>query len=77
MSCNFEFSLKRTWKPKIKARSAIVEDVRSYHVCTELWSNSIDSTARLGANTTEHTSEIELYIILATLENFECGIRHF
>ncbi len=27
--------------------------------------------ARLGANTFEHASEMELYIILATLESFE------
>ncbi len=39
---------------------------------TELWSNCTDSIARLGTNMTEHKSEMELYIILATLENFEC-----
>ncbi len=51
---------------------AIVEDVRSFcQVCTEFWSNSADCTAKLGVNTTEHMSEMELYIILATLENFE------
>ncbi len=28
--------------------------------------------ARLGANMIKHTYEMELYIILATLEKFEC-----
>ncbi len=36
-------------------------------VCTECWSNSINSTARLGANMTENASQMELCIILATL----------
>ncbi len=34
------------------------------------WSNSIDFIASLGANMAEHASEMKLYIILATLENF-------
>ncbi len=48
-----------------QGRSAIVEDVKLF------WSNSSDYTARLGAITTENASEMKLYIILATLENFE------
>ncbi len=53
-----------------------MEDVRSCcHVCMELWANSIDSMVRLGANTTEHGSQMELYIILATLDKFECWNR--
>ncbi len=35
------------------------------------WSNSSDCRAKLGAHMTEYTSEMELYIILGTLENFE------
>ncbi len=48
-----------------------MEDVTSCQVCMEFWSNSVDSTTRLGANTTKHASEMELYIILATFENSE------
>ncbi len=33
--------------------------------------NSSDCMARLGVNTTEHASEMELYIILTTLKNSE------
>ncbi len=36
------------------------------------WSNSSDGMAKWGANMTECSTEMELYIILATLENFEC-----
>ncbi len=51
---------------EIKVRSAIVEDVKSCcQVCIEFLSNSIDSTARFGANTTEHASQMELCIMLA------------
>ncbi len=49
---------------------AVLVDVNSfYHVCTE---NSSDCTARSGANMIKNTSEMELNIILASLENFEC-----
>ncbi len=37
-----------------------------------LWSNSNDCIARLGANIIKHASEMGLHIILATLEKFEC-----
>ncbi len=53
--------------------SAIMEDMKLFcQVWMEFWSNSNDSMANLGTDTTEHASEMELYIILATLENFEC-----
>ncbi len=53
--------------------SAIVEDVKLFcQVCTEFWSNSSGCTGRLCTNMTKHTSEAELYVTLATLENFEC-----
>ncbi len=53
--------------------SATVEDMKLFcKVFTEFWSNFSDCMARLGANMKEHASEVELYIILATLENFEC-----
>ncbi len=51
-----------------------MEDVKLLcQVCMEIWSISSDCTDRLplGTNKTEHASEIELFIILATLENFE------
>ncbi len=42
-----------------------MEDVKLFcQVSTEFWSNSSDCMATLGTNTTEHTSEMELYIIL-------------
>ncbi len=48
-----------------------MEDVTSFcEVCTG--SNSSDCMAKLDANMIEHTSEMELYIILATLEKCEC-----
>ncbi len=40
-------------------------------VLSRFYSNSSDSTAKFGATKTEHASEMELVIILATLENFE------
>ncbi len=58
---------------EIKVMSSLLEDVKLFcQVCTEFWSNSSDCTAKLGANTAEQPSEMELYTILTTLENFEC-----
>ncbi len=45
--------------------------MRICQFCFNFGENPIDSTDRLGANTAEHASHMELYIILATLENFE------
>ncbi len=48
--------------------SAIMEDVKLLcQVCTEFWSNSSDCMATLGANMTEYTSQMELFVILALL----------
>ncbi len=49
----------------------MVKDVTFCQFCTEFCSNSCDCKARLGTIMTEHPSEMQLYIILAILDNFE------
>ncbi len=41
------------------------------------WSNYDNFTANLGVNMVEHASEVELYIILATLGKFVCWNQSF
>ncbi len=64
---------KHTKNKSEVSHSKIYLNVKLFcQVYMEFWTNSNDSKARLSANTTQHSSEMELYIILATLENFEC-----
>ncbi len=55
-----------------------MEDVVLFcQVYMEFLSNSNGCTATLGTNMIEDASKIELYFILAMLENLYAGIGHF
>ncbi len=55
-----------------QGHTAIVEDVQSC-LAQSICSNSSDCVPRLGKNITKYASEMEFYIILATLN---AGIRY-